>query len=145
MRWLTHHDQKTEGVMGLLPLARGLPVRLTDNVARSLGSVKQRRGTVVGWSCAEAEEFAEPENGHRRFACMPKYIYIKFEDEKWQIADLEPGVYPLRAVSKTWSIDPDPKKNVKARRTGFTFVPDFAGTAHMEQDSIIARQLISNT
>ena len=35
-RWLQFHDQKTGGIMGLCPLVKGLPVRLTDHVDRDL-------------------------------------------------------------------------------------------------------------
>ena len=39
-RWLSYHDQQTAGIMGLLPLVRGLPMRLTDSVNRGLGLYK---------------------------------------------------------------------------------------------------------
>ena len=31
-RWLQFHGQKTGGIMGLLPLVRGLPMRLTSTL-----------------------------------------------------------------------------------------------------------------
>ena len=90
---------------------------------------------MVGWQQHEADgDVVAPENGERRFNRMPKYIFIKFEGATWQIADLEPGVYPLKPNNKTWSIDSDPKKKIRARRTGFTIVPDFANTDHSVQD-----------
>ena len=49
-RWLEFHDQKTAGIMGLLPLIKGLPVRLTDHVERSLGLFKNTKCTIHGWS-----------------------------------------------------------------------------------------------
>jgi hypothetical protein len=49
-RWLTFHDQQTSGILGLLPLVKGLPVRLTTTVSRNLKLFKQRRGVVVGWT-----------------------------------------------------------------------------------------------
>ena len=49
-RWLTFHDQQTSGILGLLPLVKGLPVRLTTQVSRQLKLSKQRRGVVVGWT-----------------------------------------------------------------------------------------------
>ena len=49
-RWLNFHDQQTSGILGLLPLVKGLPVRLTETVSRSLKLFKQRRGKIVGWT-----------------------------------------------------------------------------------------------
>ena len=40
-------------------------------------------------------------------------------------------MYPLAPVSRTWTVNR--QTNVKARRTGFFLVPDFASTAHMIQ------------
>ena len=32
--WLLAHDQRTNGIMGLLPLVHDMPVRFTDSVCR---------------------------------------------------------------------------------------------------------------
>ena len=49
-RWLEFHDQKTGGIMGFLPLIKGLPVRLTDHIDRNLGLYKQTKCTIHGWT-----------------------------------------------------------------------------------------------
>ena len=49
-RWLEFHDQKTGGIMGLLPLIKGLPVRLTDHIDRNLGLYKQTKCKIHGWT-----------------------------------------------------------------------------------------------
>ena len=49
-RWLEFHDQKTGGIMGLLPLIKGLPVRLTDHIDRNLGLYKQTKCTIHRWT-----------------------------------------------------------------------------------------------
>ena len=36
--------------MGLLPLIKGLPVRLTDHTDRNLGLYKQTKCTIHGWT-----------------------------------------------------------------------------------------------
>ena len=36
--------------MGLLPLIKGLPVRLTDHIDRNLGLYKQTKCTIHGWT-----------------------------------------------------------------------------------------------
>ena len=58
-RWLSFHDQKTAGILGLLPLVKGLPVHLTDSVDRPLKLYKHRRGVVVGWTL-HADETSQP-------------------------------------------------------------------------------------
>ena len=48
----------------------------------------------------------------------------------WKIHDdLPVGVYPVRPVSRTWTVNL--RNKVKVRRTGFCLVADFASTAHM--------------
>ena len=54
-RWLEAHDQKTGGIMGLLPLIRGLPVRLTDHVDRGLGLFKNSKCTIHSWTLHDNE------------------------------------------------------------------------------------------
>ena len=49
-RWLEFHDQKTGGIMSLLPLIKGLPVRSTDHIDRNLGLYKQTKCTIHGWT-----------------------------------------------------------------------------------------------
>ena len=63
---------------------------------------------------------------------MPQAIYIHFPGATWVIhEELGEGVYPLTPVSRTWIVNKRTK--VKARRTGYFLVPDFASTAHMIQ------------
>ena len=131
-RWLTYQDQRTAGMMGLLPLVLGLPVRLTETVNRGLKLFKHRRGTVAGWTL-HPDESSEVEGGERRLQHQPLCIYVKFEGGEWQISDLEPGVYPLQPSSRPWLLSEGTK--MKAKRTGFFIVPDFSGTAHMYQGS----------
>ena len=57
-RWLTFHDQQTSGILGLLPLVKGLPVRLTTTLSKPLKLSKHRRGVVVGWTL-HADEASE--------------------------------------------------------------------------------------
>ena len=74
--WLGHHDQQTAGIMGLLPLVRGLPVRLTDTVNRGLKLVRHRQCTVVGWTL-HPDEASAMINGERQLRYQPLCIYIK--------------------------------------------------------------------
>jgi hypothetical protein len=49
-KWLELHNQQTEHFASLVPLVKGMPVRLTENVDRSCGLFPSRRGTIVGWA-----------------------------------------------------------------------------------------------
>ena len=54
--WLQYHDKATAGIMGLLPLVYGLPMRLTDTEDASRQAYKNARCTLVGWTLSAAEE-----------------------------------------------------------------------------------------
>ena len=138
-RWLRLHDQNTERIMGLLPMIRGLPVRLTQTVNKALGVVKHRSGAIVEWTLHADESSAEA-GGERCLRYQPLYIYVRFEGESWQIGDLDPGVYPLQPYSKIWVVNKESK--IKAKRTGFCCVPDFSGTCHMYQGASLQAVIV---
>ena len=72
---------------------------------------------------------------------QPDIIYLKFENAKWKIhADLEKGVYPMKATGKIWKVSE--ATNIKARRTGFQIVPDFGQTAHSMQGASLASVIV---
>ena len=87
-RWLGYHDQQTAGIMGLLPITRGLPVRLTDTVNRGLKLYRHRRGVVVGWTL-HADEASAAHGRDRILHHQPLCIYVKFEGCTWKIKDME--------------------------------------------------------
>jgi hypothetical protein len=70
-RWLSFHDQKTAGILGLMPLVKGLPVRLTDSVDRPLKLFKHRRGVIVGWTL-HADEASAVSGSQRLLDCGRK-------------------------------------------------------------------------
>ena len=55
MNWLKFHDQKTGGIMGLFPLIRGMPVRLTAHINRELALYKTSKCKVHGWKLSVNE------------------------------------------------------------------------------------------
>ena len=147
--------------MGLLPLIRGLPVRLTQTTNRGLKLFKHRRCTIAGWTLHPEEaaasllsricdlfaftckhlharaayvghlEASAQHGAERRLSFHPKCVYLKFENATWTIDDLEPGVYPLVPGNKVWVVHKG--SNIKIKRRGFSIVPDFSATAHMTQ------------
>ena len=44
--WLTTHDRRTAGIMGLLPLVRNMPIRFTDTVDRDKKALKHSGGVL---------------------------------------------------------------------------------------------------
>ena len=55
--WLIAHDQKTNGIMGLLPLVLDMPIRFTDTIDRDKTIFKHTSGILkkIILSDAEAE------------------------------------------------------------------------------------------
>ena len=71
---------------------------------------------------------------------QPDLIYLKFENAKWQVDDLEKGVYPMKVTGKIWNISEGTK--MKAKRRGFQVVPDFGQTAHSVQGASLAAVIV---
>ena len=129
--WLQRHDQDTAHISGMFPLVPDLPVRLTDTIDRKRRLYRSRRGRVTGWAPHPAETRIATDSGWL-LSHMPKAIYLHFPGATWIThPDLGPGVYPVTPVSRTWKVNK--YTGVKARRTGFFLLPDFASTAHMIQ------------
>ena len=59
-RWLGFHDQQTGGIMGLMPLVKGLPVRLTHPENRKLKLFKNSKCTIHSWTLNKQEAFVIP-------------------------------------------------------------------------------------
>ena len=126
--------------MGLLPLIKGLPVRLTDHIDRNLGLYKQTKCTIHGWTL-NINENTEKNEIERVLKFQPDMIYLKFEKATWQIhKDLEQGVYPMKVTGKAWTISEGTK--IKAKRMGFHIVPDFGQTAHSVQGASLAAVIV---
>ena len=86
---------------------------------------------MVGWAPHPHESKLEVE-GEWLLDHLPQCLYIYFPGATWTVHDdLGLGVYPLSPVSRTWTVNE--YTGIKARRTGFFVVPDFASTAHMIQ------------
>ena len=126
--------------MGLLPLIKGLPVRLTDHIDRNLGLYKQTKCTIHGWTL-NINEASAKDDRERVLDFQPDMIYLKFENAKWRVHDdLEQGVYPMKVTGKIWNISENTK--MKAKRLGFQIVPDFGQTAHSVQGASLAAVIV---
>ena len=54
--WLRFSDDKTAGIMGLLPLVKGMPMRCTNTIARDGLLFKHTRCTLRGWELDPVDE-----------------------------------------------------------------------------------------
>ena len=123
--WLRKHDKQTAGLLGVLPLVKGMPVRLTETCNRDVGAFKHATGTLVGWCLPSAELFriaklVEPEILLEAF---PQYLRIQLSNANSE--NNVPSLFDLRPCRRTWR-----DGNIEIHRTGFQLAPDFAGTAH---------------
>ena len=98
-RWLTLHDQETAHVVSQVPLAVGMPVRLTDSVDSDRQLFRGRRCQIIGWAPHPKEERMDVD-GEWILTKIPQIIYLLFDDAPWTVhPDLGKGVYPLTPVS----------------------------------------------
>ena len=92
--WLSFHDQKTGGIMGMLPLIKGLPVRLSDHVDRNMGLYKNTKCTIHSWSLNVFE------------ALCSQYAHVVSQSsctcERLRIAVLGALVLRMRACARRW-------------------------------------------
>ena len=132
--WLATHDQRTGGIMGLLPLVQDMPVRFTDTVDREKKAFKHTAGILrkIVLEDEEADRVmtcTEPEVVLQR---MPTLLQIEISE-----GHDEPVLLDLKSEYVVWSRDV--AGNAKVRRRGFRIVPDFAGTAHAYCGDTLAR------
>ena len=93
--WLNRHDQETSHISSILPLAVGMPIRLTENVDRDRQMYRGRRGSIYGWTL-RADCIPEEMGGEWLLPSLPLVIYLFMEGATWQIGKVPVGVYPMR-------------------------------------------------
>ncbi|CAK9031745.1 unnamed protein product [Durusdinium trenchii] len=131
--WLQRHDQATGGIVGLLPLLRGMPVRITQTLPdlKQFGLFKNTRGTLWNWTLhpTDRQGIAQSPAPDIVLQDLPVALYVQIADATWtQHRDLPPGVAILRPVVQQWQLETHGKATI-ARR-GFPVACDFSGTAH---------------
>lgn len=132
--WLSRHDQQTSNITSLMPLAVGLPFRLTDSVDRKRQLYRGRRGNIFGWTL-DTQCIPQEVDGEWLLDKLPLCIYLFFREATWRIGKLPVGVYPLTPRSRTWRVNRF--TGIEARRAGFLIGPDFGSTAHMIQGATL--------
>ncbi|CAK0869630.1 unnamed protein product [Prorocentrum cordatum] len=124
------HDQKTAGIPGVNILYVGMKGRTTEKVckAKDIVILKHMSCELVGWELHPADRVRVA--GSERFLnYLPRCLY-------------------LRVDGATWNVDPklagacgNSASGAKIRRTGFTWIPDFASTAFMMQGATLTAGL----
>jgi hypothetical protein len=144
-QWMTLHDQQTSGVMGLQPLAEGMPLRITSTIhdQRDKNLFKNTRVRLVACKLHPADEL-------RLQACheselilqhMPEKVFVRVPGAKWiKYPKLGAGVVDLKPKLVTWALDKD--FSVCVKRRGFPIASDFGGTVHSFVGSTLPAGLV---
>ena len=129
--WLKYPDNKTAGIMGLLPLVRGMPMRCTETTDRGRQLFKHTRCTLEGFeldpidaqlvdTCTETEYV---------LTLPPKALLVRREMQEFESDSANKAdVVKIDIIHRSWC--PDAANKVQVNRRGFQVVPNFAGTIH---------------
>ena len=115
----------------MLPLVRGLPMRLTEHFHKPGGAFKHSKVILKDWELdrAEEERIQTIEDNEIRLEKQPIALHLYLETAtKYLKTTGTEKTFRLPLVTKVWSRDSD--NNARVRRKGFQIVPDFGGTAH---------------
>jgi hypothetical protein len=112
LSWLQRHDRESGDLYGIVTLAKGMPVALTDHIDRSPDKqlLRGKIGEIHSWILNE-KETSVYENGVRVLKKLPKVVMVKFrtptgEDVDWRLPGLdENGLYQIvpRSFSGFWT------------------------------------------
>ena len=133
-RWLQYHPKDTGGLPGMLPLAIGMRVALTEHLDRSKDKMllKGRVGRIHSWVWEDGDDW------------QPSVVYVKFDGATWQLDGIdEPGVYPRHPLKRTWHLDgrrSNPFLNILRQQLPLT--PAYAMTVHSSQGKTLAAVLL---
>jgi hypothetical protein len=118
----------------MLLLAKGMPMRLLDNVSRKLKLFRGRRCTLWNWSFddnGDSKVEYETVNGDCVVSKLPKVLYLQFHDASFQVEGLPVGVYPLKQRKRSWIVNK--ATGISVSRTSFCAIMDFGSTVHQVQ------------
>ena len=135
-RWITYHDMKTGGIMGLQPLVYDMPLRITqtDQKRKDKRLFKNSRCRLHGWTLHPVDQERFENNSTQQFVLqhMPLCLYLRFPDAEWiENKELGPGIAKIKPTYVVWALDKGWTQKIE--RHGFTIASDFSGTAHSFQ------------
>ena len=151
-RWLQDHDKHGGNLYGILPLALGMPMALTDHIDRNPEKqlLRGKIGFVHSWVLEDGEQVVY-KNGQAVLNKLPRAVFLKFPDAKWTLPGMEePGLYPIVPRRAKWYLDHGRQHPVLGvTRQQLPLAPAFAVTAHAAQGQTLSAAIvdlqISNT
>ena len=131
--WLQRHDQSTGGIIGLLPMLPGMPVRITQTLPdlKPFSLFKNTRGQLWGWALDPVDlvEVHACKTAEHVLKKLPVCLFVKIANATWQHKPgLPQGVACLRPMTQHWKLEN--QSNATVARRGFPLACDYAGTAH---------------
>ena len=139
-QWLAYHDMKTGGIMGMQPLVREMPLRITqtDHRRKDKRLFKNSRCVLRGWELHPVDQQRFENNTTQELVLqhMPICLYVHFPTATWvENEKLGKGVAKINPTYVVWALDK--AWTQKIERHGFTIASDFSGTAHSFQGSTL--------
>ncbi|CAK0907060.1 unnamed protein product [Prorocentrum cordatum] len=142
--WLMYPENKTGGVLGVLPIFEGMRARFTTAENAEAGACKHSWGTVRGWvlhpddSKLVNEHRSEPELVLQH---VPEAIMVQMPGNTAPRFGNQPaGVFPVKQKEVSW--DRSPGVMAMAKRAGFPLVPHFAAAAHCVTGAALPQAII---
>ena len=134
--WVTYHDMKTGGIMGLQPLVREMPLRITqtDHKRKDKRMYKNSRCVLFGWELHPVDQQRFENNTTLQLVLqhMPVCLYVRFPGATWvENEKLGAGIAKIKPTYIVWALDKGWTQKIE--RHGFAIASDFSGTAHSFQ------------
>ena len=112
-------------------------------------------GYIESW-ILHKEECSQCENGVRILKELPQVVFVRFqefvvgegaearwEDCKWRVGDLAPGIYPIETCRRRWFLDQKRKFPVlPVHRQQLPLAPHFSMTAHAAQGQTLLAAIV---
>ena len=135
--WLSRHDRQCGDLLGMLPLAPGLKMLLTDHIDRD-ERYQMLKGTEVEFHSIQLHP--EDERAARGASVyvlqhLPVCVYVYKPGALWTIGESKaPGVYPIKAKTSSWFLNSNracPRLRIQRKQLPLT--PAFCVTVHSTQ------------
>ena len=121
-QWTTYHDMKTGSIMGLQPLVRSMPLRITqtDQKRKDKRIYKNSRCELYGWVLhpVDQQRFENCCTLELVLQHMLVCLYVRFPKAAWVENDqLGPGIAKLMPTNVVWALDKQWKQKKQKQTT----------------------------
>ena len=124
--WSMFHDQKTGGIMGLLPCVMNMPLRITQTDPNNKTVVfKNRRCRLAGWKlhAEDLERLGKCSTPEMKLEHLPLELYVRIPGATWVWSkELGAGVIAMKPTTVTWHLGK--RDQVTVQRRGFAIASD---------------------